>query len=132
MGTDSTALAGSEPAREAAEGTGAGRRFTLSERYRRELKGLPSSRQAKVNAIRVELIDGGTARVSRKGPHKYRVGTGGNDPQRVRREDGAKAWRCSVTDRTPQALRLHWWVLPDGSIEFVSITNHDDPDPFGR
>lgn len=45
---------------------------------------------------------------------------------RVRAEDGAKAWRCSLQSKSETARRLHWWQLPDGGIEFASIARHDD------
>jgi hypothetical protein len=42
------------------------------------------------------------------------------------REDGARAWRVSLQSNTPAARRLHYWVLPDGSIELAKVGVHDD------
>lgn len=57
--------------------------------------------------------------------HPLRTGPGGDDPQRVRAYDGARAWRCSVKRNTPGAARLHWWELKDGDIEFANVRHHD-------
>lgn len=58
--------------------------------------------------------------------HQLRTGVGGSDPQRRRESDGALAWRCAVKVRQPSAPRLHYWVLPDGTIEFADVVKHDD------
>ncbi|MHB1539332.1 MAG: hypothetical protein ACYCYN_12695, partial [Solirubrobacteraceae bacterium] len=56
--------------------------------------------------------------------HELRTGSGPTAPQR-RREDGATAWRCSVTEGAG-AVRLHYWQLPDGSVELARVGYHDD------
>lgn len=63
--------------------------------------------------------------------HHLRCGDGGSEPQRQRRKDGAKAWRCSIEDGTPSARRLHWWVTAGNEgkvIEFASVNLHDETD----
>jgi hypothetical protein len=57
--------------------------------------------------------------------HQLRSGHGGSDPQRTRR-DGAVAWRCAVKRNQPAAPRLHYWVAPDGVIEFADVVAHDE------
>lgn len=57
--------------------------------------------------------------------HQLRQSLGGDTAQRVR-SDGAKAWRCAVQVNTPSARRLHWRVLPDGSVELDRVSVHDD------
>jgi hypothetical protein len=62
--------------------------------------------------------------------HPLRSGEAGA-PTRVRKRDGAKAWRCSLQDGTASARRLHWWDVPGGegrgrTIEFASVGIHDD------
>lgn len=59
--------------------------------------------------------------------HPLRTGAGGNNPQRER-GDGAKAWRCALKRNTPNAPRLHYWILEDGSMEFAAARRHDDFD----
>ena len=41
------------------------------------------------------------------------------------RGDGAKAWRCALQVNTPSARRLHYWRLPDGTLELDSVGTHD-------
>jgi len=50
----------------------------------------------------------------------------GDRPQRLRGADSAKAWRCVLQPGAAAALRLHWWRLPDGGIEFASVSRADD------
>lgn len=57
--------------------------------------------------------------------HPLRAGPGGSDPQRVR-GDGAEGWRCAIKRGAPSAPRLHYWVLPGGSVEFAKVVRHDD------
>ncbi len=57
------------------------------------------------------------------GTHWLRIGPGGNDPQRVRGIDQAKAWRRDI-DREHH---LHYWICEDGSVEVASVSfPHDD------
>ncbi|MDN6438766.1 MAG: hypothetical protein L0K27_04790 [Corynebacterium nuruki] len=58
--------------------------------------------------------------------HAYRAGTGGGAPQVIRYADGAKAFRVDLETSTAAARRLHYWKLPDGSVEFHSVNLHDD------
>jgi hypothetical protein len=57
--------------------------------------------------------------------HQLRASVGGGAPQRTR-QDGAKAWRCSLQAGTPAARRLHFWLLPDGRVELAKVAYHDD------
>lgn len=57
-------------------------------------------------------------------PHPLRQGPGPTAPQ-WQRADGAAAWRCAVKARRG-GPRLHYWQLPDGTIEFASVVVHDD------
>ena len=54
--------------------------------------------------------------------HALRTGPAGNNPQRRRTIDDAKAWRRDI-DRD---YHLHYWELPEGNIEFASVGSHDD------
>lgn len=57
--------------------------------------------------------------------HVLRTSETGGAPGRER-ADGAKAWRCSLQANTPAARRLHFWRLPDGSVELANVVYHDD------
>lgn len=54
--------------------------------------------------------------------HALRTGSGGNDPQRVRDSDKAKAQRRDI-DRE---FHLHYWELADGTVELASVVYHND------
>ena len=58
--------------------------------------------------------------------HAYRENEGGGSPQLVR-TDGAKAFRVDLESKTAAARRLHYWRLPDGSVEFARVGFHDEP-----
>ena len=48
------------------------------------------------------------------------------DSAQVRREDGARCFRAAVERNVAAARRLHFWRLPDGTIELSRIVVHDD------
>lgn len=56
--------------------------------------------------------------------HPVREGAGAEEPQ-VTRSDGAKLWRCMVTQRGA-GFRLHYWEYPDGSIEVDRVMVESD------
>jgi hypothetical protein len=58
-------------------------------------------------------------------PHALRRGGGGgSDPQR-KRADGARALRCNLKNAAG-GPRLHYWIQPNGTVEFASLASHDD------
>lgn len=98
------------------------RPFRLRPEFLDALDGLGSRASlAKVARVISRLASGQHDAVDQ---HQLRKGPGGSDPQRVRRRDGAKAWRVILERRTPDALRLHVWRLPGGGIEIAAIGGH--------
>lgn len=73
-----------------------------------------------------DVVAAAPARLGTRGDHPLRVGAGAEDRTRVRRRDGATAHRVSIEQNSPAARRLHYWVLPDGSVELASVNLHDD------
>lgn len=57
--------------------------------------------------------------------HELRESAAGGAPPRVR-ADGARAMRASLQQGAAAARRLHFWRLPDNSIELANIVYHDD------
>lgn len=53
-----------------------------------------------------------------------RTGSQASKPQ-LMRWDGASAWRVRVENHTPQALRLHYWLRPDKTVELSKVDKHD-------
>lgn len=82
--------------------------------------------RAKVVATAMEVACGRAREIDGRQLHKLRAGMGGNAPERRREADGAVAWRCNVQTNSPSARRLHYWAVPDGSIEFACVVVHDD------
>lgn len=82
------------------------------------------SARRKLSEVLAWVAAGYEERTSRH--HAYRAGTGGGAPQIVRHTDGAKAFRVNLETNTAAARRLHYWKLPDGSVEFHSVNLHDD------
>ncbi len=73
-----------------------------------------------------DVVIGAPSLLARRDDHVLRTGEGANDPARIRQYDGAEARRCYVEQNTPSARRLHYWSLPDGSVQFASVNVHDD------
>lgn len=60
--------------------------------------------------------------------HRLRASSGGGSPQAVR-DDGATCFRLSLQVNTSSARRLHFWKLPDGTVELSRVVLHDDVEP---
>lgn len=58
--------------------------------------------------------------------HAYRTSNASGSPQRIRSRDRAKAYRANLETNTAAARRLHYYRLPDGTVEFHSVNTHDD------
>jgi hypothetical protein len=105
-----------EPEWEDTEGICLGPRFR--DRVRRCWQDASESFAERLLRAIVETIDGENMRAV----HALRTGSGGNDPQRRRRRDDAKAWRRDVDNE----YHLHYWELEDGSVELASVGVHND------
>jgi predicted RNA-binding protein with RPS1 domain len=79
----------------------------------------------KITEVCAHVVSGRAPHVPGLEVHPLRVSEVGGAPQRVR-EDGAKAWRCSLQVSTPAARRLHYWQLPEGETELAKVVYHDD------
>lgn len=81
--------------------------------------------RAKTLKALVQLLTGRAERMKARDIHPKRIGGGGDDPQMVRDEDGATCWRMSVENGVAAARRVHYWKLPDGSLELHELVAHD-------
>lgn len=104
------------------------RPYTVGENFLASLDELHGLDRSKVVDVAVEVLTGLAAQLYGRELHQLRSGDAGNAPARVR-ADGAVAWRCAIQRATPSARRLHFWQLPDGSIELSSVRLHDDTRP---
>lgn len=85
------------------------------------LQGIHPTQQLAIRLLRaiVETLEQNNMAAT----HELRMGTGGNDPQRARGHDQAKAWRRDI-DRE---YHLHYWSCEDGTVEIASVSfPHDN------
>lgn len=87
-----------------------------------EIEGVSLDRVADVCA---EVVSGRARTRPGLQVHALRSSAGGGSAQLVR-DDGARAFRASLQVRSAAARRLHYWVLPDGTVELARIGYHDD------
>lgn len=80
----------------------------------------------KIVDVVVEVVTGLVTELAGRDLHQLRRGEGGGTPPVVREEDGATCWRAALQVNSPQARRLHFWRLRDGSVELSRVVLHDD------
>ncbi|MCA5891843.1 hypothetical protein LEP48_00570 [Isoptericola sp. NEAU-Y5] len=102
-------------------------RYTLGPRFLDSL-GLDGVSRRKVVETVVHVVTGRDRDVGGLQLHQLRTSDGGGTPQRTR-DDGAGCWRVSLQVNSPQARRLHYWKLPDGTVELSRVVLHDDVEP---
>ena len=84
--------------------------------------------QTKALRVAVHVITGRIAEANMPEDHPLREHDSATAPEVVR-SDGAKCRRTYIESHTPSARRLHYWKLPDGSIELSRVGLHDDYTP---
>lgn len=99
--------------------------YVLSDQFLGTLQDLPERDRAKLIDVTLDVITGRVYAMPGRETHQLRTGTGGSDPY-VRRADGSVCWRTYLQHKTPQARRLHFWVLSDGTIELSAVRQHDN------
>lgn len=101
-------------------------RYRIGPAFLPSLDALAGVSRAKVVAVCVEVLTGRAETLTSREVHPLRCSEAGDAGDRMRAEDGARAWRVSLQVKTPSARRLHFWRLPDGSIELSKVGVHDD------
>lgn len=81
--------------------------------------------RAKALKALIQLLTGRAERMKARDIHPKRIGSGGDNPQLVRDEDGATCWRMSVESGVAAARRVHYWKLADGTLELHELVAHD-------
>jgi hypothetical protein len=99
--------------------------FFLGANFLESLESLQGISREKVADVVVEIATGIASELAGREVHRLREGAAG-DARHVTREDGAVCWRASLQVGTSSARRIHYWILPGGSIEFSRVTIHDD------
>jgi hypothetical protein len=83
---------------------------------------------AKALKATVEVLTGAADRNAAREIHGLRSNPGGDSAQLVR-ADGARCFRAAIEQNVASARRLHFWRLPDGSVELSRVVVHDDFKP---
>ncbi|MFE6967237.1 hypothetical protein ACFVAJ_19315 [Agromyces sp. NPDC057679] len=99
--------------------------FGIGHDFAESLRSHDPAVQQKALRCAVDVL---TGRLGTRGIHPLRTGRGGNDLP-VMRDDGAVCMRAYVEKNTASARRLHFWKLPDGSLELSRVNVHDDVTP---
>lgn len=99
--------------------------YALGTQFLPSLESLHGLAADRVADVVMEVVTGKAQHSAGRELHQLRVDDSGGSPPKVR-DDGARAWRINLQSHTPAARRLHYWVLPDGSIELAKVGVHDD------
>jgi hypothetical protein len=100
--------------------------YSLGPDFLESLRRLQGITRGKVAAVVVEVLTGLARDQPGRELHQLRADGSGGSPTRVRPSDRAECWRVSLQVHSPSARRLHFWRLPDGSVELSRVAVHDD------
>ncbi|GAA5202333.1 hypothetical protein [Microbacterium jejuense] len=103
--------------------------YVVGPRFADSLTALDDGQFDKAMRAAVDAATGRIREIPGREAHLLRTGDGAGDPPTVRASDGAKCWRAYIEQRTAQARRIHYWVLPGGGVELSRIVTHDDVQP---
>lgn len=98
-------------------------RYRLGTGFLKSLSALQGIGRDKVLDVLVEVLSDRAKEIPGRDLHPLRESE--SSQTQLVRSDGAKAWRCALQVHTPSARRLHFWKLPDGSIELDTVGTHD-------
>jgi hypothetical protein len=100
----------------------------VGDRFVESFVAMESGKKAKALRAMLDVLSGDRAKLAALEVHPLREGDGATARDLVR-EDGAKCKRAHIEEKSPAARRLHYWQLPDNSIEFSRVVLHDDMEP---
>lgn len=103
--------------------------LVIGPRFAASLDGLDVTQLEKALRCAMEAATGFIGKNPVREAHALRSGDGGADAPVVRAADGARCMRAYIEQKTPQARRLHYWVLRGGGIELSRVVLHDDVEP---
>lgn len=92
------------------------------------LQELSDSQFRRLSKLVVHLVTGRNAEEQIIESHPLRQGDEVSQPP-VTRDDGAVCMRAYVEEGVAQSRRLHFWKLPNSSMELSRVVIHDDMDP---
>jgi hypothetical protein len=102
------------------------RKFLIGKRFMSKIETVGQGNRNKIIKACADVVMNAPGLLSRRDDHSLRSGPGANDPEIQREQDGARARRCAIEQGVASARRVHYWVSPNGVIEFASVNVHDD------
>jgi hypothetical protein len=99
--------------------------YSIGPEFLDSLERTPGVSLPKVADVVFEIVTDRAHEIAGRDLHQLRASAGPTS-EYVRRADGATLWRAALQVNTPQARRIHFWALPDGSHELVDVRLHDD------
>lgn len=103
--------------------------LVIGPRFADSLADLDDAQLDKALRCAMEAATGFIGKVSAREVHALRSGEGASNAPVVRGSDGARCMRAYIEQKTPQAHRLHYWVLRGGGVELSRVVMHDDFEP---
>jgi hypothetical protein len=101
--------------------------YRLGNDFTDSFDGLTDTQTTKALRCVVDILTGRDDLAARR-VHPLRTSDAGGAPAYVR-DDGAVCFRASIESNTASARRLHYWKLPDGTLELIRIVIHDTFEP---
>ncbi len=102
--------------------------YAIGPRFLESVRTLEGIGAEKVADVVFEILTDRAKDLAGRELHALRAGEGAASGQ-LMRDDGAAAWRAALQRNTPSARRIHYWLLPDGSVELSRVVLHDDMKP---
>lgn len=102
--------------------------WTIGERFTDSVGELRDSQIRRLTKLVVHLVTGRNGEENLIESHPLRTADEVSSPP-VTGADGAVCLRAYVEERVSQSRRLHYWKLPDGSLELSRVVQHDDMQP---
>lgn len=97
--------------------------FRSSQLFLDSWAALTEQQRAKTLRAVVDLVAGRQGPLRRREPHSLRLHEGAQAGPTLRGED--VCMRLYVEQKTPGALRLHYWKSPSGGLELHQVVTHD-------
>ena len=90
---------------------------------------LPQAPRTKIVEVVVDVLTRRAYAMASRAVRPHGAGGAAGVTGQVVRADGATGYRANIRTNTPQAPRLMWWELTDGTVELALAGRHDDPMP---
>jgi hypothetical protein len=101
-------------------------RYPLTPTFLASLDRMTPSEYRKAASVAMEILTGLVHTLPGRQAHRVRTGSPGNNPHQ-RTSAGQLIWRANIQTHSPAARRIHWTSTPDGQVELLHVSHHDQP-----